>query len=82
MEDKIKTIVIDGVEFTFSEDKAFEKDGHVYCRKCKEKIDSDPLNCLGNKKILFRRQCKCDREEESLRKEKEEADHIRRLREE
>lgn len=37
MEDKIKTIVIDGVEFTFSEDKAFEKDGHVYCRKCKEK---------------------------------------------
>ncbi|MEZ7821028.1 MAG: ATP-binding protein [Patescibacteria group bacterium] len=82
MEDKIKTIVIDGVEFTFSEDKAFEKDGHVYCRKCKEKIDSDPLNCLGNKKILFRRQCKCDREEESLRKEKEQADHIRRLREE
>ena len=82
MEDKNKTIVIDGVEFTFSEDKAFEKDGHVYCRKCKEKIDSDPLNCLGNKKILFRRQCKCDREEESLRKEKEEADHIRRLREE
>ena len=82
MEDKIKTIVIDGVEFTFSEDKAFEKDGHVYCRKCKEKIDSDPLNCLGNKKILFRRQCKCDREEESLRKAKEEADHIRRLREE
>ena len=82
MEDKIKTIVIDGVEFTFSEDKAFEKDGHVYCRKCKEKIDSDPLNCLGNKKILFRRKCKCDREEESLRKAKEEADHIRRLREE
>jgi DNA replication protein DnaC len=82
MEDKIKTIVIDGVEFTFSEDKAFEKDGHVYCRKCKEKIDSDPLNCLGNKKILFRRQCKCDREEESIRKAKEEADHIRRLREE
>lgn len=82
MEDKIKTIVIDGVEFTFGEDKAFEKDGHVYCRKCKEKMDSDPLNCLGNKKILFRRQCKCDREEESLRKAKEEADHIRRLREE
>jgi DNA replication protein DnaC len=82
MEDKIKTIVIDGVEFTFSEDKAFEKDGHVYCRKCKEKIDSDPLNYLGNKKILFRRQCKCDREEESLRKAKEVADHIRRLREE
>ena len=82
MEDKIKTIVIDGVEFTFSEDKAFEKDGQVYCRKCKEKIDSEPLNCLGNKKILFRRQCKCDREEDSLRKAKEKVDHIRRLREE
>ena len=82
MEDKIKTIEINGVEFSFNLEMAYEKDGHVYCRRCKEKIDSDPLNCLGNKKILFRRQCKCDREEESLRKEKEEADHIRRLREE
>jgi len=82
MEDKIKTIKIDGVEFSFNVNKAFEKDGHVYCRKCKEKIDSDPLDCLGNRKILFRRHCKCDREEESLRKAREEADHIRRLREE
>ena len=82
MEDKIKTIVIDGVDFSFNLEMAYEKDGHVYCRRCKEKIDSDPLNCLGNKKILFRRKCKCDREEESLRKAKEEADHIRRLREE
>ena len=82
MEDKIKTIEIDGVEFPFNLDKAFEKDGHVYCRECEERIDSDPLNYLGNKKILFRRQCKCDREEESLRKVKEEADHIRRFKEE
>ena len=82
MEDKIKTIVIDGVDFSFNLEMAYEKDGHVYCRRCKEKIDSDPLNCLGNKKILFRRQCKCDREEDSLRKAKEKVDHIRRLREE
>lgn len=82
MEDKIKTIVIDGVDFSFNLEMAYEKDGHVYCRRCKEKIDSDPLNCLGNKKILFRRQCKCDREEEAIRKAKEKADHIRRLKEE
>jgi DNA replication protein DnaC len=82
MEDKIKTIKINGVEFSFNQKKAYEKDGHVYCRKCNEKIDSDPLNYFGNKKILFRRQCKCDREAESLRKAREEADHIRRLREE
>ena len=82
MEDKIKTIEINGVEFYFNVNKAFEKDGHVYCRQCGEQIDSEPLACLGSKKIIFGRRCKCDREEESLRKEKEEADHIRRLREE
>jgi len=82
MEDKIKTIVIKGVEFSFSVNKAIEKGGHVYCRECEERIDSDPLNCLGSKKIIFSRQCKCDRKEEGIRKAKEEADHIRRLREE
>ena len=82
MEDKIKTIKIDGVEFSFSANKAIEKGGHVYCRECGERIDSDPLNCLGSKKIIFSRQCKCDRKEEGVRKAKEDADHIRRLKEE
>ena len=82
MEDKIKTIKIDGVEFSFSANKAIEKGGHVYCRECGERIDSDPLNCLESKKIIFSRQCKCDRKEEGVRKAKEDADHIRRLKEE
>ena len=36
MEDKIKTIKIDGVDFSFNLEMAYEKDGHVYCRRCKE----------------------------------------------
>ena len=82
MEDKIKTIEIDGVEFPFNTNKAFEKDGHVYCRQCGEQIDSEPLACLGSKKIIFGRRCKCDREEEAKRKDEEMANHIRRLKEE
>lgn len=69
MEDKIKTIEIDGVEFSFNANKAFEKDGHVYCRECGDQIDSEPLACLGSKKIIFSRRCKCDREEETKRKD-------------
>lgn len=53
MENKIKTIEIDGVEFSFNANKAFEKNGHVYCRQCGEQIDSEPLDCLGSKKIIF-----------------------------
>ena len=82
MEDKIKTIEIDGVEFSFNANKAFEKDGHVYCRQCGEQIDSEPLSYLGSKKIIFGRECKCDREEEAKRKDEEMANHIRRLKEE
>jgi len=52
MEDKIKTIEIDGVEFPFNANKAFEKDGHVYCRQCGEQIDSEPLACLGSKNVF------------------------------
>ena len=58
------------------------KDGHVYCRQCGEQIDSEPLACLGSKKIIFGRRCKCDREEEAKRKDEEMANHIRRLKEE
>lgn len=79
MEDKIKSIKINGVKFSFSINKAIDKEGHVYCRECGERIDSEPLNVLGNKKIIFHRQCKCDRKEEAIRKAKENRDYIIRF---
>ncbi|MBC8589974.1 ATP-binding protein [Anaerosalibacter bizertensis] len=82
MEDKIKIIEIDGVGFSFNANRAHERDGHVYCRQCGEQIDSEPLACLGSKKIIFSRNCRCDRETEAKRKEEEIANHIRRLKEE
>lgn len=81
MEDKIKIIEIDGVGFSFNANRAHERDGHVYCRQCGEQIDSEPLACLGSKKIIFSRNCRCDRETEAKRKEEEIANHIRRLKE-
>lgn len=82
MEDKIKIIEIDGVGFSFNANRAHERDGHVYCRQCGEQIDSEPLACLGSKKIIFSRNCRCDRETEAKRKEEEIENHIRRLKEE
>ncbi len=80
--DKTKTIMIDGIEFSFNVDKAFEQNGHVYCRKCGERIDSEPLKGMaGVRAIIYHRQCKCDREREEQRKAEEKAMEIRRMKE-
>lgn len=80
-EEKRVTIEMDGVEFTFSPDRAFEKNGHVYCKKCGERIDGNPI---GGKKgfthsFIYHRQCRCDREEEERRIAEEKAAEIIRL---
>lgn len=83
-EEKRVTIEIDGVEFTFRPDKAFEKNGHVYCKKCGERIDGSPVGGFKGftHSFIYHRQCRCDREEEERRKEEEKAVEIRRLKEE
>ena len=81
MEDKKKTIKIDGLDFTFRVDKYFEQNSHVYCRTCGERIDSDPIVGF-SQRFIFHRQCRCDREKEERKKAEKKFDDIRKLKEE
>ena len=63
----MKLIKINGIDFAYNLEKSFEREGHIYCRACGEQKDSEPINYLGDKKIIISRQCKCDREEGKIR---------------
>lgn len=76
--ENIKTIAIDGAEFSYSEEKGYEKDGHVYCKKCHEQIDGKPMEVL-NQVLIFRSSCKCDKEREEQQKLRERAMKIEDL---
>lgn len=75
----MKSIMINGTEFNYNEETHYEKDGHIYCKTCDERIDGKPLATLG-KTMIFRISCKCDRkrhEEEELRKKQMEQERLR-----
>ena len=61
--DNFKTIQIQGVDFTYNEDIHYEKDGHIYCRKCDTQIDGRVFEIMENKKMICRNTCKCEVEE-------------------
>ncbi|HEL1206170.1 TPA: ATP-binding protein [Streptococcus equi subsp. zooepidemicus] len=75
----MKTIKIENVDFTYNEETHYEKDGHIYCKTCNERVDSTPLEFV-NKKYIHRISCQCDRkrhEEEELRKKQMEQERLR-----
>lgn len=64
------TTKINGIEFTYNDELYFEKDGHIYCKTCKEQIDGKPIEFL-NKKMIFKVACRCDREKEEQDKKRQ-----------
>lgn len=66
----MKTIKIDDSEFTYDEQIDYEKDGHVYCRTCNERVDGNPIPLL-DKMMIFRTFCRCDREREEKEKQRQ-----------
>lgn len=75
----MKTIKIENVDFTYNEETHYEKDGHIYCKTCNDRVDSTPLEFV-NKKYIHRISCQCDRkrhEEEELRKKQMEQERLR-----
>ncbi|CAL7867245.1 IstB-IS21 domain-containing protein [Fusobacterium necrophorum subsp. funduliforme] len=73
------TTKIEGIDFTYNGETHYEKDGHIYCKTCNERIDGKPITTL-NKLMIFRISCKCDRdraEQETLREKLIAQDRLR-----
>ncbi|SHF06595.1 DNA replication protein DnaC [Tissierella praeacuta DSM 18095] len=74
------TTKIQGTDFIYNEETHYEKDGHIYCKTCNERIDGKAIPML-DKLMIFRNNCKCDRdreEERKLREKQIEQDRLRR----
>lgn len=74
------TTKIQGTNFTYNKDTHYEKDGHIYCKTCNERIDGKVIPML-DKPMIFRISCKCDRdraEQETLREKQIEQDRLRK----
>ena len=65
------TIKIQGTDFTYNKDTHYEKDGHIYCKICNERIDGKAIPML-DKSMIIRTACKCvrDRQEQEKQREK------------
>lgn len=75
------TTKIQGTDFTYNKETHYEKDGHIYCKTCNERIDGKPIPMLDKKLMIIRNTCKCDRdraEQEKLREKQIEQDRLRK----
>lgn len=72
MNDKenIITTKIQGTDFTYNKDTHYEKDGHIYCKACNERIDGKAIPML-DKPMIIRISCKCDRDRQEQEKQRE-----------
>lgn len=56
----IETILIDGLEYPFNNEREDLIDGHVYCKVCGEQLDTEPIKIFGERHI-FTKKCLCER---------------------
>ena len=73
------TTKIQGTDFIYNKETHYEKDGHIYCKTCNERIDGKPIQML-NKSMIFRTACKCDRDRREQDKQREKQIEQDRLR--
>lgn len=64
------TTKIQGTDFTYNKDTHYEKDGHIYCKTCNERIDGKVIPML-DKPMIIRIACKCDRDRQEQEKQRE-----------
>lgn len=64
------TTKIQGTDFTYNKDTHYEKDGHIYCKTCNERIDGKVIPML-DKPMIIRTVCKCDRDRQEQEKQRE-----------
>lgn len=74
------TTKIQGTDFTYNKEKHYEKDGHIYCKICNERIDGKAIPFFNDTILIPRVDCKCDRdrkEQEKLREKLIAQDRLR-----
>lgn len=64
------TTKIQGTDFTYNKDTHYEKDGHIYCKTCNERIDGKVIPMF-DKPMIIRIACKCDRDRQEQEKQRE-----------
>lgn len=80
MNEHKEVIEINGVEFSYDTEKAYEKDGHVYCKTCNEQIDGKEIELPFRKtKFIFTKECKCDRERRDREEKEQRAYEVEKL---
>lgn len=75
---ELKTMMIEGVEYSFNPENEYIREGHAYCKICHEQKDGKILEFLG-KKMIFKSSCKCDRDREYKEKERQKKLEVERL---
>ncbi len=79
MENLIK--ILTGTDFKYNSEVDYEKDGHAYCKTCNERVDSEPMDFLGNNNFIHRNDCKCKRDERLAEENRKKQRKLQRLRE-
>ncbi|ERJ84396.1 hypothetical protein HMPREF1987_00494, partial [Peptostreptococcaceae bacterium oral taxon 113 str. W5053] len=61
MKDKENMIItkIQGTDFTYNKETHYEKDGHIYCKTCNERIDDRSIPMLDKKLMIIRNVVLC-----------------------
>lgn len=76
------TVIVNvgGAEYKLNTEKEYEKDGHIYCKTCHERIDGTVIKFL-NKSVVYRKGCRCFREREAAAEKRKRELEKRRLKE-
>jgi len=73
-----ETILLDGIEYPFNPEKEDFIDGHVYCKKCGEQLDVEPISLFGERHI-FTKACLCERKKQEDIKRQQKLQNIQML---
>lgn len=76
---ELKATFIDNIKYKYNPQKSYEKDGHIYCRSCHERIDSDPIDFIGNRKVILTKACSCIELERKMEEENEKKLKIKQM---
>lgn len=75
---ELAEILIEGIRYSFDPETEYMKDGHAYCKTCRERKDGE-VRSLMDMKFIFKNSCKCDRERLEKQKQREKEQEIERL---